>query len=235
MNDVAINLKTVNERIAGAAKRVGRDPEEVKLLAVTKTHPAELVRAAYEAGHRLFGENYAQELEAKANELPADIEWHFIGTLQRNKVKKVLPVARVIHSVDRMSLAREINKRASGSVEALVEVNLGGEETKTGAGGEEAVELVEEIAALPNLKVVGLMTMPPFFDDPDRARPYFRKLRELRDIMEKSTGLKLPELSMGMTGDMEAAIEEGATIVRVGTAIFGPRKCEVDISRGGTM
>jgi len=223
MIDIAENIQAVKERIAEAAKRAGRSPQEVKMVAVTKTHSVETVRAAYEAGHRIFGENYAQELETKAGELPSDIEWHFIGTLQRNKVKKVLPLARTIQSVDRMSLAREIDKRATQPAQILVEVNLAEEDTKSGTSANEAAKLVEDVVALPGIKVLGLMTMPPFFDDPDRARPYFSELRELRDRIESSTGLSLPELSMGMTGDFEAAVEEGATIVRVGTAIFGPR------------
>jgi len=224
MTNVAENLGAIKERIVNAAKRAGRDPTKVHLVAVTKTHSTEVVRAAYEAGHRIFGENYAQELESKASALPKDIEWHFIGKLQRNKVKKVLEKARMIHSVDNIELAREISKRAAEPVKVLVEVNLAQEETKSGASEEEAPRLAEEVSGLPNINLQGLMTMPPFFDDPDRARPFFARLRYLRDKIEKSTGLPLPELSMGMTGDFEAAIEEGATIVRIGTAIFGERR-----------
>ena len=223
MVDVAKNLEVLIERIEKAATAAGRKPEEIKLVAVTKTHSAEVVRMAYDAGYRVFGENYAQEMETKVEELPDDIEWHFIGALQTNKVKKVLPLTHMIHSVDRLSLAREISKRAKTPVKALVEINIAEEETKSGASGREAAELVEKTAAMPGIELEGLMTMPPFFDDPDRARPFFRSLRKLRDEIETSVGVKLPELSMGMTGDFEAAIEEGATIIRVGTAIFGQR------------
>lgn len=223
MKEIAENLKAVRERIATAARKAGRNRADITLVAVSKMQGAEAVRSAYEAGHRVFGENYAQELEEKSRMLPGDIEWHFIGALQSNKVKKVLYVSSMIHSVDRLSLAKEIDKRAEESVRILIEVNIGGEATKSGSSEGETMMLLEQISSLPNIIVCGLMTMPPFFDDPDRARPYFAKLRELKNKLEKSTGLNLPHLSMGMTGDFEAAIEEGATIVRVGTAIFGAR------------
>ncbi len=223
MNDVAFNLEAVRQRIKYAAAKAGRESRDVKLVAVTKTHAPETIRKAYEAGHRIFGENYAQELEQKAAELPEDIEWHFVGALQSNKVKKVVPVCRLIHSVDRESLLKELNKRAEGEVGILIEVNLAGEDSKSGTSADEVKRLVEAANSMDKVKLKGLMTMPPFFDDPDRARPYFAQLRRLRDKVGRSMGIELPELSMGMTGDFEAAIEEGATLVRVGTAIFGAR------------
>jgi len=224
MTDVASNLEEVKRRIRAAAKKAGRDPGDIRLVAVSKTHPPRVIKEAYDAGHRIFGENYAQELERKAAALPEDIEWHFVGALQTNKVKKVLPVCRLIHSVDRESLLKELNKRAEGAVEILIEVNLAGEESKSGASADNLKRLVEEASSIGKVKLKGLMTMPPFFDEPQRARPFFARLRELRDDVSRSTGVVLPELSMGMTGDFEAAIEEGATLVRVGTAIFGARR-----------
>lgn len=224
MTDVASNLEDVRQRIEAAAKRAGRNARDVRLVAVTKTHAPETIKQAYQAGHRVFGENYAQELESKAAALPDDIEWHFVGALQRNKVKKVLPLCRLIHSVDRKSLLNELNKRAESPAEILIEVNLAGEESKSGTPADEVKRLVEAANSMEKIKLEGLMTMPPFFDDPERARPFFAKLRELRDEVSRSTGVGLPELSMGMTGDFEVAIEEGATLVRVGTAIFGARR-----------
>jgi hypothetical protein len=215
------NLLRVRERIEAAAARAGRDPACVQLVAVSKTQPAEAVREAYEAGQRLFGENYAQELRDKAQllaDLP-DLRFHFIGRLQRNKAKYVAPVASMMESLDDLDVARELAKRAAAAVRALrtlVEVNLG-EEQKGGVPESELASFVEQVRALGALRLDGLMCIPPFSDDAERSRPYFARLRELAER------LGLAVLSMGMSTDYEVAIEEGATLVRVGTAIFGPR------------
>lgn len=224
MASIAENLKEVLERISAAARKSGRSGADVRLVAVSKTHPASVIMEAYQAGHKIFGENYAQELKEKSAQLPQDIEWHFIGALQTNKVKMVIDKTAMIHSLDRVSLAQEIEKRATKPVPVLIEVNLAGEETKSGVAPNEVERLIESVRNFTKIEVMGLMTMPPFFDDPEMARPYFARLRELRDELAKNTGLKLHELSMGMSGDFETAVEEGATIVRVGTAIFGERR-----------
>lgn len=224
MGSVAKNLKEVLERVEAAARKSGRRGADVRLVAVTKTHTPEIIMEAYRSGHKIFGENYAQELKEKSALLPPDIEWHFIGALQGNKVKIIIDKTAMIHSLDRESLAREIEKRAMKTVPVLIEVNLAGEETKSGVASDEVEKLIDSVRNLTKIEIKGLMTMPPFFDDAERARPYFVRLRELRDKLARNTGLALKELSMGMSGDFEAAVEEGATIVRVGTAIFGERK-----------
>jgi PLP dependent protein len=206
-------LDRVRERIAAAAARAGRDVRQIRLIAVSKTQPIEKLQEALAAGQRVFGENYAQELTAKSAQLPG-VEWHFIGALQSNKAKLVVGRAAFIHTCDRLSLAREISKRADAPQRVLLEVNAGREPQKAGALPEETEALLEQIRALPNLRCEGLRCIPPAAGDP---RPHFRALRELAET------LKLPELSMGMSADFEAAIEEGATMVRVGTAIFGAR------------
>ena len=229
MSHVAENLEKVKTVIAKAAERSGRSPDSVLLVAVTKTKPADMVREAMEAGHFDFGENYAQELRDKAAEIGDDrARWHFIGHLQKNKVKYLVGLVHDIQSLDRIEPARELEKRAGkqGSVmRAFLEVNLGEEETKSGALVGEVMELIDEFKSMEHIELVGLMTMPPFFDDPEGSRPYYRRLRELRDEMREKTGDPdfMPELSMGLSGDYEVAIEEGATMVRVGTAIFGER------------
>ena len=226
--NVVMNLKSVLDKIRAAALKSGRDPAEVRLVAVSKTKSADLVNEAARFGQRLFGENYVQELVAKAKEITEPVEWHFIGHLQNNKVRQIAGLVTMIHSVDRMSLAQEID-RQWGKMEqvcdVLIEVNIAGEETKCGTSVTEVSELVRRVASLPNVRIRGLMTMPPFYDDPERARPYFR---ELRRIAEKITAENIPktemkELSMGMSGDFEVAIAEGATMVRIGSAIFGER------------
>lgn len=228
MNDseasIAERLALVRERIAQAAVRAGRSPESVRLLAVSKTKPAEMVRAAYEAGQREMGENYVQELTAKAAALSdlSELRWHVIGPLQRNKVKQIVGVAALVHTVDRVELAEEIEKRAGAIarvVPVLLEVNVSGEASKAGCSPDEAPALAAAVRAMPHVELRGLMTIPPDTEDREEARPFFRRLRELRDRI----GGDLPELSMGMSHDFEIAIEEGATIVRVGTAIFGAR------------
>ncbi len=222
------NLRRVKERIREAALRSGRDPEAVRLVAVSKTQPAGAVLEAFEAGQLVFGENYAQEFRDKCGQLPAEVEWHFIGSLQTNKVKYLAGMTKLIHSVDRISLARELDRqweKTGRQCGILLQVNISGEETKSGATTAEVVQLARETAQLPNISIRGLMTMPPFFDQPELARPYFRELRRLSTLVSEEgiPGVRMDELSMGMSGDFEVAIEEGATLVRVGSAIFGER------------
>jgi PLP dependent protein len=219
-------LGAVRGRIASAVALAGRAPEEVRLVAVSKGKPPEAIRAAYAAGQRDFGESYAQELAQKAEAL-ADLDglvWHALGRLQRNKAKIVARVARVVHSVDREDLAIELDRRAASfdrSLQVLVEVNVGGETTKGGCAPGELGTLLAAIARCPHLESIGLMTIAPFLDDPADVRPFFAALSALRDAHGGRAAL--PELSMGMSHDFEAAILEGATLVRVGTAIFGAR------------
>ena len=226
---IAENLAGIRERIARAARAAGRDPESVRLVAVSKTKPAEAIAEAFACGQVIFGENYVQELVAKTAQLPSAISWHFIGHLQSNKVRQIAGLVDLIHSVDRLSLAQEIDRQwghLGKSCDVLIQVNISCEPTKSGTSSEELLDLVREVAALPNLRVRGLMTMPPFFDDPDAARPYFAALRVLAREVEKEEipGVEMRELSMGMSGDFEAAIGEGATLVRVGSALFGERE-----------
>lgn len=222
------NIERIQARIAAACTRVDRDPAEVRLVAVSKTKPAALIEQAAAAGQRLFGENYVQEFTDKAEAMRAPVEWHFIGALQSNKVKYLRGKVAMIHSLDRLSLAEEINRqwaKLDRPVDVLLEVNLGDESSKAGTGEEEAIELVRRVAELPFLRLRGLMALPPWLDDPEEVRPYFRRLRELARRIEalKIPGVSMAELSMGMSNDFEVAIEEGATLVRVGTAIFGER------------
>jgi pyridoxal phosphate enzyme (YggS family) len=226
---IAANLIHLRERIEAAALRAGRDPASVRLVAVSKTKPAEAVEDAAKAGQRLFGENYVQEFTAKVREVREPVEWHFIGALQSNKVRQIAGLVTLIHSVDRLSLAQEIERqwaKLDATCDILIQVNIAGEATKSGTTAEELLTLVREVALLPHLRVRGLMTMPPFFDDPEGARPYFRELRRLADLVaaESIPGVAMEELSMGMSGDFEAAIEEGATLVRIGTSLFGERE-----------
>lgn len=222
------NLKMVRKRIEKAASGVRRSVEEIRLVAVTKGVNAERIIEAAGLGVNAFGENYAQEFRAKHDfvekAIGRKVEWHFIGRLQKNKVKYLDDIS-LIHSLDNASVAEEINKIAEKigtNVPVLIEVNIGEEEAKGGIGLRLIDGFLAELNSFPRIRVNGLMTMPPFFDDPEMARPYFRKLRELRDrLREGFTNLR--ELSMGMSGDFEVAIEEGATIVRIGTAIFGSR------------
>lgn len=226
---IAENLTTVRQRIAQAALEASRDPASVRLVAVSKTKPAAAIAEAFRCGQVIFGENYVQELVAKAAELPEGISWHFIGHLQSNKVRQIAGLVDMIHSVDRLSLAHEINRQWSelGKLcDILIQVNIASEATKGGTSSEGLLELVKEIATLPHLRIKGLMTMPPFFDDPEAARPYFAALRVLAREVEKEDipGVEMLELSMGMSGDFETAIGEGATLVRVGSALFGERQ-----------
>jgi pyridoxal phosphate enzyme (YggS family) len=225
MSQIAQNLEEVRHRITAAAQKAGRDPAQVRLVAVSKTMPVELIREAVAAGQRLFGENYLQEARAKIEALGQAASWHFIGHLQSNKAKAAVALFELIHGVDRLKLARALDAAAAAlgkMQDILIQVNLAGEASKSGGSPEAAPELLRQISLLPNLRVLGLMTMPPFLA-PEALRPYFRELRELRDRIQDLTGRPLPELSMGMSGDYEVAVEEGATLVRVGTAIFGSR------------
>lgn len=223
-------IESVKARMRAAAVAAGRDPGTVRLVAVSKTHPADRVREAAAAGAAVFGENYIQEARQKIEALAdLDVSWHFIGHLQRNKAKYAVPLFDLIHSVDSLRLAAELDRQAArcGKVqEILVQVNISGEETKSGVEEAGCLELVRSIAALAHLRVRGLMTMPPFFDQPDRARPFFAALRRLSERIRSDAlpGVGMSELSMGMTGDFEAAVAEGATLVRIGTAIFGERR-----------
>ena len=225
---VAVALSEVQARIREAARASGREPDAVKLIAVSKTHPATAIREAYAAGQRDFGENYAQELLQKAEALRdlTELRWHLIGHLQRNKVKQVAPLVSLLHTVDSLELAHELDKRVSAATPArrlpvLVEVSIAGEEQKHGAAPEALAQLLAGIEALPALALRGLMCVPPFTEDAAAARPHFERLRALRD--QHGGVSRLPELSMGMTHDLEQAVAAGATLVRVGTAIFGAR------------
>ena len=221
-------LEIVLERIHKACERAGRKPEEVKLLGASKTVPPEKIREFYGCGLKVYGENRVQEFLKKFEALQdLNIEWHFIGYLQTNKVKYLMNKVVLIHSLDRKSLADEIQKRAQKAgitQNVLIEVNVGGEETKAGVEPQNLKELFEYTLSLQNLRVLGLMCIPPYLEDPEEVRPYFRKLRELKEELEREFNVELPHLSMGMSHDFEVAIEEGATIVRVGTALFGERK-----------
>lgn len=226
--NISSNLARINQRIHAAAKKAGRDPAAVRLVAVSKTRPAADIIEAFKAGQTVFGENYIQELVPKLAEVPEAVRWHVIGHLQSNKVKYIAGQVAMIHSVDRISLATEIDRqwgRLGKICDVLIQVNISGEATKSGTTEEGAVQLVRECALLPNIRVRGLMTMPPFFDDPEAARPFFAELRRISEAVaaHKILGVDMVELSMGMSGDFEAAIQEGATLVRIGTAIFGNR------------
>lgn len=222
------NFETVEKNVAAACARAGRDRSEVTLIAVSKTKPVDMLREVYEAGARDFGENKVQEICEKYDKLPSDIKWHMIGHLQRNKVKQVIDKATLIHSVDSYRLAQEISVQAQKkglTMPILIEVNIAGEESKFGISADDTIQLVEEIASLPNLKIQGLMTIAPYVVDAEENRLYFRQIRQLAvDIKNKNIdNVSMNILSMGMTGDYEVAIEEGATMVRVGTGIFGAR------------
>jgi PLP dependent protein len=226
MTQIAKNLAEVNDRIAAAALRVGRIPASVRLIAVSKTVDLDRIRAAVSAGQRWFGENYLQEAREKIAVLGHEVGWHLVGHLQSNKAKSAVELFDLIHGVDSLKLAQALEKAAAAIgrfQEILLQVNLAGEARKSGVAPEHAAALLEEVRCLPHLKVEGLMTMPPFFPEPEQARPYFRGLRELAERLRDASHLPLRELSMGMSGDYEVAVEEGATLVRVGTAIFGSR------------
>ena len=228
---IAERIAAVRRRMEEACRRVGRDPAGVRLVAVSKTKPAQAVTVALACGQTLFGENYVQEFVEKreqVEQVAPGAEWHFIGSLQSNKVKYLAGKVTLVHSVDRLALAEEIDRqwgKLGQTADILLEANLGGEASKAGVAASSLEELARAVARLPHVRVCGLMVLPPFFDDPERVRPFFRELRQLAEHLEslEIPGVAMRELSMGMSGDFEAAIEEGATLVRVGTALVGAR------------
>ena len=228
MEQLRENLKAVEERICAACARAGRDRNDVTLIAVSKTKPVPMLQTVYEEGIREFGENRPQEIKDKYPQLPEDIHWHMIGHLQRNKIKYIIDKVCLIHSVDSVSLAEAISHEAARRdlvMPVLVEVNVAGEDTKFGITPEETEQFIRTIAALPNIRVEGLMTIAPYTDEAEENRVHFAALRKLLiDIKDKNIdNVNMCNLSMGMTGDYEVAIEEGATMIRVGTGIFGER------------
>lgn len=226
MNEISERLDKVRADMRDAAAKIGRKVEEIELLAVSKTHSAEKVGEAVAAGHRLFGESKVQEARAKIPLLPSHLRWHFIGHLQKNKVRHALPLFELIHSIDSVDLAEQVDRVAKEDgffPRVLLEVNVAGEGTKFGFKPEALEQTIEELLQLQRLSIEGLMTIPPLAAEKEKSRPYFARLRSLRDELEHKFNLKLPHLSMGMSDDFTVAIEEGATLVRVGTRIFGPR------------
>ena len=227
MVDIGANLRAVKQRVARAAERSRRDCSEVELLVVTKTWSPSVITEVLEEGHTLLGENKLQEAEKKIAQLPDGLRWHFIGHLQRNKARKALALFDSIHSVDSVRLARHLDRVAgelNRKTSIFLQVNAAGEESKSGFAVGELAEALPDLAGLSNLEVAGLMSIPPVVAQPEAARSSFRALRALRDDLQQGTGMSLPGLSMGMSHDFEVAIEEGATIVRVGSSIFGPRR-----------
>jgi PLP dependent protein len=227
------NLAGIQQRIRAACDRAGRDVSSVLLLAVSKTHPADTIAEAIKDGQLFFGENKIQEAKAKIPLCPSRARWHFIGHLQSNKVRDAVELFEMIQGVDSLDLAREISKRceqAAKEMPVLLEINVAGESSKFGYKPERLLAELKELSALPRLLVQGLMTVPPYVTEPEKARPHFRRLYELKLQCEETLGCALPYLSMGMTGDFEVAIEEGATIVRIGTALFGSRKTRANVT-----
>lgn len=226
VTDIADNLERVLEQIAEAAKKSDRSPADIQLVAISKTHEAEKVRAAFDAGQHLFGESRVQEARAKVPLLPSAARWHFVGRLQRNKVRHALPLFELFHSVDSIDLARDMNRIAEEEglrPRVLLEVNVAGEGSKIGFAPDALSSQMETLFELPRLTIEGLMTIPPLAPEAEASRKHFVALRQLRDQFATEFNLPLPQLSMGMSGDFLVAIEEGATLVRVGTAIFGKR------------
>ena len=229
MTDVAATYREIVQRIAQAAVATGRDPRNVKILGAAKGQDIKSIEAAIMSGVLLIGENYVQEASLKKKSLPSGVEWHMIGHLQRNKAKAAVEIFDVIESLDNAELARELDKegrKRNLRVRALVEINMGGEETKSGIAKTKVVELLRTLGQLDHISIEGLMTVPPFRQNCEETRPYFRELHQLRDELRnlKLPNINLRELSMGMTHDYLIAVEEGATIVRIGTALFGPRR-----------
>ena len=223
---VAENLERVRAQITQGVAKAGPSANDVELVAITKTHPAEKVREAVDAGHTLFGESRVQEARAKIPELPSNLRWHFVGHLQKNKIRQALPLFELFHGVDSLVLAQEMSRIAAEEgmqPRVLLEVNVAGEGSKFGFKAETLRAEMESLLALPRLSIEGLMCIPPLADEAEASRKFFVQLRELRDSLEKEFDLRLPRLSMGMTQDFWIAVEEGATLVRVGTAIFGER------------
>ena len=226
MNSVSKNLEHVRKQIAHTAAKAGRSTEDIELVAITKTHPAEKVREAIEAGQTLFGESRVQEARTKIPELPSNLRWHFVGHLQKNKIRHALPLFELFHGIDSLALAQEMNRIAADEgmhPRVLLEVNVAGEGSKFGFSPDKLREQMEELLALQRLSILGLMTIPPLADKAEPSRRYFVQLHELRDRLQLEFHVDLPQLSMGMTQDFPIAVEEGATLVRVGTAIFGER------------
>ncbi len=224
--DLANNLVSIQQRIEAACARANRAPREVKLLAVTKGHPPETVQAAAQLGLALFGENKVQEAKAKIPLCPGHLRWHMIGHLQTNKCRDAVRLFQMIQGVDSLHLAQELNTacdKVAKTMPILLEVNVAGESSKFGYKPEQLLAELRAINELPKLEIHGLMTIAPYATDPEKVRPVFRRMRDLKNECEKVLGAPLPELSMGMSGDFEVAIEEGATIVRVGTALVGER------------
>ncbi len=223
---IAENLEALRGRIGAAARRAGRDPGEIALVAVGKGHPPRAIGEAREAGLRIFGESRVQELRSKIQLCPGDLEWHFIGHLQTNKCREAASCSRMVHGVDseRLALALEAAcRKLSRTLPVLLEVNVSGEASKHGFPPERLPEILPRLGGLERLEILGLMTLAPWSPDPGAARPHFRRLRELRERAEAVLGAPLPHLSMGMSRDFEAAVEEGSTLVRIGSALFGPR------------
>ena len=223
---IAENLERVHEQIAQAAAKVDRAVDEIELVAITKTHDAAKVREAIEAGQRLFGESRVQEARVKIPELLSNLRWHFVGHLQKNKIRHALPLFELIHSVDSLALAEDINRIAEEDglhPRVLIEVNVAGEGSKFGFQPDKLRAEMESLLALPRLSILGLMTIPPLADEAETSRKYFVQLRELRARLQTEFHVDLAQLSMGMTQDFAVAVEEGASLVRVGTAIFGER------------
>ena len=226
MSDISENLARVSATIADVAARAGRPADSIQLVAISKTHDAGKVRAAHEAGQTLFGESRVQEARAKIPELPSNLRWHFVGHLQKNKIRHALPLFELFHGIDDVDLARDMNRIAEEDgmhPRILLEVNLAGEGSKFGFTPDKLREQMEELLALPRLSILGLMTIPPLAEEAEASRKFFVQLRELRDQLQAEFHVDLAQLSMGMTQDFAVAVEEGATLVRVGTAIFGKR------------
>jgi PLP dependent protein len=226
MTLIAENLERVRGQITQAAAKAGRSEDEIELVAITKTHPAERIREAVQAGQTLFGESRVQEARAKIPELPSNLCWHFVGHLQKNKIRHALPLFELFHGIDSLALAREMDRIAAeigAHPRVLLEVNVAEEGSKFGFREETLRSEIEALVDLPRLSIEGLMCIPPLGDEAEASRKFFVQLRELRNSLEKEFDLRLPHLSMGMTQDFWIAVEEGATLVRVGTAIFGQR------------
>jgi PLP dependent protein len=231
MGSIAENLARVREQVAQAAARAGRSVEDVELVAISKTHDAGRVRKAIDAGQTLFGESRVQEARVKIPELPSNLRWHFVGHLQKNKIRHTLPLFELIHGIDSLALARDMNRIAEDEgmhPRVLLEVNVAGEGSKFGFTPEKLREEMESLLALPRLSILGLMTIPPAAEEAEASRRFFVELRELRDRLQTEFRVDLAQLSMGMTQDYRVAVEEGATLVRVGTAIFGERRKKED-------
>lgn len=229
MNNIADNIQKIHARIKHACQISDRSPDDVKLVAVSKIKPADMIEEAFHSGQKIFGESYVQEFRDKYPLVEAPVEWHFIGALQSNKVKYLRGKVTTIHSVDRLSLAEEIDRqwaKTDKAVDIFLQVNVGDESSKAGCSPEELESLARSVAPLPNLRIKGLMCLPPHFDEPEQVRPFFKQLKELAEQVKDLhiPNVYMDELSMGMSGDFEVAVEEGATFVRIGTAIFGARE-----------